>query len=651
MITFGAVRPRSGPKNRGRLLLSGLLACTIVLMTVFTAIGSRTGATEAQTTGPETASFAPQTALLYAAVNLDQSSDQYVQATALLDRAGLTGLIEQTVSGVVSDSGMDQYLDTLLGGEVGFVVNDVSGAEALDLGSVVSGGVEAVASTAAPGIGAVVRPADPDVAFAAMQEDLAANATNSGVEVVTTDYEGVQIESVTVPAAATDDTSTGEQAGGSMALARVDDYILFAETAADLEPLIDAHAGRVPTLAGSDNLADLQSRLNPEHLMFAYVNGPAFKEALVSAADPQTETLLGTAVLNALDAYTGLVVWADDPGFRLDTISVPTPGSAGLPLMGTFDGTFDERVPADTVLFANGQNLGESGLLDGLALLFAMGATGMVNTSGELSATPDAIDSEAVMDDASDLVGFNPQTELIDQLSGEFGLAVSIANLLGPDGIGAIFVSGVDDPDILSDTVSKIALLVAAAVGGETEYSTREVNGATVNVVKDDSGTLPILVEYGVVDGVLLVGYGNMLQTYVDGPGERLADNPQYQETMALLPSDHGAVLYVDLSQIVSLVETMFGSTGGSGISDADPACDSYESQEAAQAAYDEDPGGLIDLDQDFDGEACDDFFGADATPAAGAAPDGFSAIKALATVAYEVDGVTGTSTILYIAE
>ena len=187
-----------------------------------------------------------------------------------------------------------------------------------------------------------------------------------------------------------------------------------------------------------------------------------------------------------------------------------------------------------------------------------------------------AVDPETVLDEASDLVGFNLQTELIDQLSGEFGLAVSIANLLGADGIGAIFVSGVEDPSILSDSVSKIALLVAAAVGGETEYSTREVNDATVNVVEDDSGTLPILVEYGVVDGELLVGYGNMLQTYVDGPGESLADNPQYQETMALLPSEHGAVFYLDLSQIIGLVESLFGTMGGgAGIIDAVADCGS----------------------------------------------------------------------------
>ncbi len=292
-MKVGAVQARSGPRNHGRSLLIGLLVLSIMLMTVATAIGTRTRATEAQENNLDTAAFAPDTALLYAAVNLDQSSSQYTQATALLDRAGLTGLVEQTVDGAVSDSGMDDSLDAFLGGEVGFIVNDVSGAEGIDFGSVVAGDVEAVTSSASSGFGAVIRAPDPDAAFAAMHDDLQSSASEAGVEVVTTDYQGVSIESVTAPEAATD--ATGEESAGSTALARVDDYILFAEVAADLEPLIDAHAGRIPNLAESDHLSDLQSRLNAEYLMFAFINGPALKDGLLGAADPQAETLLGDA--------------------------------------------------------------------------------------------------------------------------------------------------------------------------------------------------------------------------------------------------------------------------------------------------------------------------------------------------------------------
>ncbi len=635
-------------RARSRFALSGLLVFVMIsTLAAGVAVGGRATATQAQDAGLDTAAFAPETSLMYAAINLDQSSAQYSQATTLLDRAGLSSLLQQTADDAVADADMGDDLGAILGGEVGFVVNSVAGAEGLDLGSVVSGDVESVTSSASSGFGAVIRSSDPDAAFASIQEDLQSSATENGAEIESVEYEGVTIESAS-------GVSEDDGAETSMALARVDDYILFAQIAADLEPLIDAQAGRVPSLAGSDNLAAVQDQLNSEYLLFAFINGPGFKDAVTTATDAQTETLLGDGILAAFDAYTGLVVWADAPGFRLDTISVPTTGAAPSNLMGNFDATLDERVPGDTILFASGQDLGASGLLDGIALLFAMGATGMIDTSGDASveASPEATDPDEVLEEAGQLLGFNLQTDFIDQMTGEFGLAVSLTNLLSPDGIGAIFVSGVDDPTILADSVSKIALLVAAAVGGETEYSTREVGDTTVNVVEDDSGTLPVRVEYGVVEGEFMLAFGNLLQTYVDGPDETLAENPQYQEVMALLPAEHGAALYVDLSQIIGIVEALFGSFSESGITDASPDCGPYETQAAAQAAYDEDPGGLIDLDQDFDGEACEDFFvSAAATPDATPEVTGFSAITALATVAFQGDGVTGTSTILYISE
>ena len=63
----------------------------------------------------------------------------------------------------------------------------------------------------------------------------------------------------------------------------------------------------------------------------------------------------------------------------------------------------------------------------------------------------------------------------------------------------------------------------------------------------------------------------------------------------------------------------MIGVSGSMGSStDADPSCGEYATQADAQAAYDEDQFENYQLDQDFDGEACEDFFGA---PAASPAP------------------------------
>lgn len=611
------------------------------------ALGAHPSATRAQASGLDTAEFAPADAVLYAAVNLDLESEQYTQSRDLLDRAGLTQLFEENAGSAVSSatggSDSDDFA-TFAGGEAGLVVTSLAGAESLDLNAIASGDVEEAASEASTaatsGVAVVLRAGDPDAAFSQIQDDLSQSAADSGSDVQNSDYEGVSISSVPAGLDAEGNATEGR------AIARVDDYILLGSSESDLEPLIDAQAGRTDSLADDNNLAKVQEKLNPDYIVFGFVNGPAVKDALVAQSGPDTETLLGDTGAALIGAYTGFVLWADDPGFRVDTVSIPSGDVDPATLLGNFDSSLAERVPGDSLLFVDGNDLGPSGLLDGVALLFAMGASS--GLSGE--ATPTAVDPDQMYEDLASTLGFNIKTDFLDQMVGEFGIAVSLTNLMSPDGIGAILVSGVEDPSRLADTLSKIALLVASAAGSGTEYSTRDVEGSTVNVVTDTSGSIPVNVEYGVVNSEFMLGYGNGLQTYVDGPDSSLADNPQFQEVFAALPAEHGAALYIDLTQVVSLAQAFLGSFSSSGSLDADPSCGEYESQEAAQSAYDEDPGGLIDLDQDFDGEACEDYFAtADvSTPAAG--PD-FSAIKALASVTHVEDGLLRTSTILYIAE
>ena len=93
---------------------------------------------------------------------------------------------------------------------------------------------------------------------------------------------------------------------------------------------------------------------------------------------------------------------------------------------------------------------------------------------------------------------------------------------------------------------------------------------------------------------------------------------------------------------------------------DASESCASYATQEEAQAAYDAAEPDTFDLDQDFDGEVCEDFFAAsaettgttdEASAEAALANVDYSAIKAFASVSYEENGMARSSSILYISE
>jgi hypothetical protein len=121
-------------------------------------------------------------------------------------------------------------------------------------------------------------------------------------------------------------------------------------------------------------------------------------------------------------------------------------------------------------------------------------------------------------------------------------------------------------------------------------------------------------------------------------------------DTLAQLPGDPTGISFVNLEQIVPLVAEAESALGGASSVDASPDCAKFATQAEAQAAYDEDSFTNFDLDQDFDGKACEDFFvsaTAEASPTA--AP--MSGLRSVGMVSYEKDGHQATSTIILIVE
>ncbi|HKG24877.1 MAG TPA: hypothetical protein VKB09_04470, partial [Thermomicrobiales bacterium] len=84
---------------------------------------------------------------------------------------------------------------------------------------------------------------------------------------------------------------------------------------------------------------------------------------------------------------------------------------------------------------------------------------------------------------------------------------------------------------------------------------------------------------------------------------------------------------------------------------DASEKCAEYSTQAAAQEAYDADPATNWELDQDFDGQVCEDYFNPAAAATASPTASQYSAVKAFASVTYEKDGMSGFSALLLIQE
>jgi len=620
---------------------------------------------------PESAALVPDDALAYVSVDLDISNDQWAQTQELLTRLGYPDALPRLRSEILREAGLANGEvpadDPLFGGEIAVVVTpaivdtvmaQIEMAEAAmataerAMATPVAGGATPAAEfemRPVTGISVIFLPGDADAAWERVQELM---AEDNGAETETVDYEGVEIET---------------EPGTGAAIARLDDAIVFGSSQDDVEGIVDVANGDAEPIAGRDDLSDIRGRLANEALIFGYINGEE-----IGAAVPEEVT---EGLLASMPQYAGLgdaiyefdagfVLHADDVGFRFDSVQVVPPDSPLIDLTAeNSEITADERVAGDTFLFAAGNV--PPGSFSGSALSVAQAVNA---ATGE---TPDpamgdpfaAFDPEYVEEQiarAEETLGFNLQTELFDQLGGEFLFASSLPGFAaGGIDFDAIVAVGVEDEAVVAGSVARIARLIDNA-GRENpemavDVTTREVAGDRVYVLQSDEVPGDFRAELGVVGGELLVGLGQGIDNYLEGPADTLADDPRYQAVVAELPEEKSSVFYLDIAQIVTLLETtgVVGGGAAGGITDADPACGDYDGQEDAQEAYDEDPFANSALDQDFDGEACEDFFAA-ATPAATPVAGGnLDALQALAGATFrgEEENVTGSSLILYIPE
>jgi len=608
-----------------------------------------------------TAEAAPADSLAYVVMTLNDESEQWRLADVLLDRAGLGEALDEEIGSELRDeAGEDLPLDAFLGGEVGIVVSPVV-LETLAEESMGSADLEAMlgaAETASPepesaaieaqGVALALEARAPDTAWTGIRDSVLDEEQHEE-----STYEGTEI--FYAPPATADDEG--------MATARVGDLILIATAPEDLHPLIDTEDGRTEAITSVPEFTAVRDELPTDFLLFAFTNridttGADFGPFAMFAEQFSTE------------AFSGTTVAAAEAGFLMETATLAAEGETLPAGADNFESELVTRAPDDSLLFMSGADLGAMGVLD------VLGATviGLAMGMGDPTAMPDDDTSaeEYIAEQyeaAESLIGINLQTDLFQQLSGEYGGWLA-ANLEAED-VSGLFASGVDDAETVSNALQQLSFLIQGASGTETPLTTREVGGGQVYVIElgDEAGST---LEFGVVDDNLVFGKGDAVDRFGDAPEDSLAENTQFQAVMDMLPVEYNGLTYIDLAQAIPLMEVAaeesedIGLGGAEEITDASESCADYETQEEAQAAYDAAESGTFDLDQDFDGEVCEDYFDtADTasetdeatededgtTPADALADVDYSAIKAFALVSYADGDVQRSSSILYITE
>ena len=109
-----------------------------------------------------------------------------------------------------------------------------------------------------------------------------------------------------------------------MATARAGDLVLIATTPDDLHPLIDTADGRTEAITSVPEFTAVRDELPTDFLMFAFTNS-------IDTSDADFGPFAMFADQFSTEAFTGMTIAADEPGFRMETITMAAEGETLRP--------------------------------------------------------------------------------------------------------------------------------------------------------------------------------------------------------------------------------------------------------------------------------------------------------------------------------
>ncbi len=628
------------------------LLLALISTTVY-AQGTRTAsqqATPAAAGGAlSTAAAVPADATAYVAINVDPTSEQFQTSGDLSATSGLIDLFNFVAN--LDPSNADDISGVFEGigaTEIGVGIPAVTAEQIGSLSTTTTDGVPDVADQ---DIRVVLATTDPEAAFTYLTEEFPALAAGPNASTKQSTYAGVDVVSI----------SDGAAPETTLNFALVGDLVVITPTIDGLESSIDTAQGTTDSIASTGKFQDVTGQLDGDSMLFAFsdngaiLNDPAYTDVL-------TEMGIDPSVLAQFNIYSGLQVAADAdaPGFRVNTVSFPNSESGATPAAApSFSSDLTTQVPADTMVYLGGNNLGQ---VLGPIVSIALASSAVTDLVGD-TANPTVVGATPQSDPVTDGVGTDVATPASGQdvsqiadvvagfltlFTGEYVVAIQapdVTALSDPNSLYALFASGIDGGPLVESLLNLAADSLSSADSGVTVTS-EVIDGNTVYTATTGADASAITFSYGVVDGQFLVGLGDSVQSFLAGPDSSLADNPQFQQTFTALgrsPED-GAVVYLDMTTLLPLVQTGADLLGGTGsLPDNDPDCGQYDSQSEAQSAYDDDPFDNSNLDLDFDGEACEDFFAPAGTPEPTLSDIDFSSVVSYGQVTYQGDGFTAS--------
>lgn len=655
--------------NRGARLGRGLVALVTVLSLTAGSLLALSAPAVAQSETYSTASAVPAEAVLYSAFDLDLESAQWQQVDELLGRLGVPDALSELRTSMLNDAEgelTEEELDAFLGGEAGFYVLpsaiesmfeqfEALNEELTDMAAASPEAMQDMDAADVPdievtGVGAIIAPSDPDLAWDYINRQIGSmtNGTETQVEEVTEDE--VTILTIT----------PSSESESEVVVAYNGEIMIIGGNIIDVQTAIDTANGDAEALADLDPFSAVVAELPGESISFTYYDnsqvmgalGENFLEGFYSVS-PEL------AASADAEYFGGVALWADTDGFRVDAVSIPAEGTDLSAMVPEGVVTSHERVPAETTVFFGA--VVPDGTWNAAAISAAQAVNaGMTGEQPDMQSLDEMFSEESIqqqLDQAEQILGFNLLDDFFGQFSGETAFAMTFPNLMtmGSLSVDTVFVTELDDAAPVAESIEKLVRMASSMAGDELAVTTREVGDDTLYVIGDPETTGIPAIEVGVVENNLVIGSGAGVTGFLESVENPLSEDEQFNDALGLLGGEnYYQVAFVDLTDILPTVMALSGGMGegASGIEDSDPACLEFSSQEDAQAAFDEDTFANSNLDQDFDGEACEDLFAPAVAEASPTAPSGsVEALHAFAAVAYESGGYLYSSAILTVAE
>lgn len=488
----------------------GLLV-TLVLSVVGAAVAGAVlfASSRADEVDLTSAGFVPANTAIYAALNTDLSSGQWVRAFDLVKRMGRDDPEAELRDSFEAEGDVDWEDDVVpfLGGNAAIFANGFDWEADGFIGGVV----------------------------------IKAKDAGRAVEVILTEAEGTVADGEYAGVA-----YRHFQDGGDVFVAMVDKHVILTPNAESLRAMIDVHNGDAPALASDADFIQLRDELTGNFLAFVFTRPETLVAAMLSTFGLDEfegmPTVAGTSPSAA-------VVGATKDAFEFQAASMATGDVPGV--LEPRASRFAPMVPADTLFFVTAYGVGP-------AWADTVAATGaMIATLGDDLLNPYPMDDpdfaagmEAYCEEYPELCEdgmgpfaspFDPEAieqavtgiaELLQLMDGELSTAAWSGT---GQAVEAILLAEVSDDaralELLDELIESSTMMSADRA---------TIAGTDVRVVEG-------LVAYGVTGGYAFVGSPGSVEAVLRGVSLPMTGNATYRAAVEQMPTGLGSYLYINL--------------------------------------------------------------------------------------------------------